>query len=85
MGGILIVGAAIALVFLSISAYFCVRKRFVSTGSMNNRTSGTDNHTATYSVGYNVESNAIITETEYDSASANPDLIPRPKGRYLIL
>ena len=84
MGGLLILGSAIAIVFLFISGYCFVRKRFVSTGSMNNRTSGTDNHTATYSVGYNVESNAIITETEYDSASANPDLIPRPKGRYLL-
>ena len=84
MGGLLILGSAIAIVFLFISGYCFVRKRFVSTGSMNNRTSGTDNHTATYSVGYNVESNAIITETEYDSASANPDLIPRPKGKYFL-
>ena len=82
MGILLIIGSAIALVFLTISAYFCVRKRFTSVSGTTNRNSGTDIRTATYSVGYNVESNVVIAEPQEFDTSINPDVIPRSKGNF---
>ena len=86
MGVLLIVGSSIALVFLTISAYFCVRKRLVSRGggsSTGNRNSGGGAEIRTYSVGYNVESsNVVVSEANEFETSMNPDVIPRSKGMY---
>ena len=87
MGVLLIVGSSIALVFLTISAYFCVRKRLVSRGgggTTGNRNSGGGGaEIRTYSVGYNVESsNVVVSEANEFETSMNPDVIPRSKGMY---
>ena len=85
MGVLLIVGSSIALVFLTISAYFCVRKRLVSRGgggTTGNRNSGGGGaEIRPYSVGYNVESsNVVVSEANEFETSMNPDVIPRSKG-----
>ena len=85
MGVLLIVGSSITLVFLTISAYFCVRKRLVSRGggTTGNRNSGGGAEIRTYSVGYNVESsNVVVSEANEFETSMNPDVIPRSKGMY---
>ena len=85
MGVLLIVGSSITLVFLTISAYFCVRKRLVSRGTTGNRNSG-GAEIRTYSVGYNVESsNVVVTEANEFDTSMNPDVIPRSKGMQYTL
>ena len=86
MGVRLIVGSSIALVFLTISAYFCVRKRLVSRGggtTGNRNSNGGGAEIRTYSVGYNVESsNVVVSEANEFETSMNPDVIPRSKGMY---
>ena len=82
MGVLLIVGSSITLVFLTISAYFCVRKRLVNRGTGNRNSGGAE--IRTYSVGYNVESNVVVTEANEFDTSMNPDVIPRSKGTYYL-
>lgn len=90
LGILVTVGAAIGIVFLSISAYFCVRKKSYASSSVPKSPESRPNNT-TYSVGYSVGGNVVITESNVamkkdsldfnTSTRHNPDVIPMANGK----
>ena len=72
-------GCAAAVLFLSISAYFCIRRRPNNHGTTTANTNSTSNYrTAAPSVGYNSSNcNVVIRETNaLPKKKENPDIVP---------